>query len=152
MDESLYAFVDRAWTGGPDSMENPDDQDPIVLSKKQLIEFGGADLEKLNFDVRYDVTSLNYRANLSIALIFDKSTLVSQTDLKGVQGEARATFRMPFLPKYDSKKKLGTHQLDIVLKIRPFFTVWHMLDSVRSFLELRSVTESTFTRTVILRE
>jgi len=147
-----YAEVKEAWTGGPDSLENPENQDPIVLSKKQLIEFGGADYEKLNFTVRYDVTDLNYKANMSIALIFDKSIMVSQTDLKGIQGEGFATYRLPFLPKYDNQKRIGKHQLDIVLKIRPYTTIWHMIDSIKSFLELRGITESVDTRSIILKE
>lgn len=147
-----YAQVTQVWAGGPNSLTDPDDQPVITLSKKKLVEFGGADLEKVNFTLQYDVTELKYAANASIALIFDESSLVSQTDLKGVQGVAIARFRMPFLPKHDNKKKIGTHKLTIVTKLRPRWTIWHMIDSVRSFMELRSVATSSTSRTVVLVE
>lgn len=146
----IYAVVGETWVGGPTSLENPENQNPIVLSKKELIEFGGSDKEKLNFTVQYDVTELEYAANLSITLVFDKSIIVGQTDLKSVQGEANVAFRMPFLPKYDNHKRIGKHTLEIILKIRPRYTVWHMIDNLKDYLELRKVAESITTRTVIL--
>lgn len=148
----IYAVVGETWVGGPTSLENPENQDPIILSKKELIEFGGADKEKLNFTVQYDVTKIKYAANLSITLVFDKSVVVGQTDLKGVQGSATMAFRMPFLPKYDNQKKVGRHNLEIILKIRPRYTIWHMIQNFKDYLELRSVADSIAARTVILKE
>jgi|WetSurMetagenome_2_1015567.scaffolds.fasta_scaffold711561_1 hypothetical protein len=149
---SPYAIAKKTWIGGSSSLLDPKDQNPIVLSKKQLIEFGGADLEKLNFCVEYDVTELKYRANLSIALIFDKNTIVSQTDLKGVQGTAITYFRQRFLPQYDSMKTLGTHTLSISLKLRPQWTIWHLIKNYQDWKELQSVAESTISRQIVLTE
>jgi hypothetical protein len=148
----IYAIVGDTWVGGPTSLDNPENQDPITLSKKEIIEFGGVEKEKLNFTIQYDVTDMKYAANLSITLVFDKSIIVGQTDLKSVQGSANMAFRMPFLPKYDNQKKIGKHNLEIILKIRPRYTIWHLINNLKDYLELRKVADSVATRTVILKE
>lgn len=147
-----YAVVTNTWVGGPTSLENPENQDTIILSKKELIEFGGVDKGKLNFEVQYDVTDLNYAANMSITIVFDKSIVVYQTDLKGVQGSATQAYRVDFLPKYDNKKKVGNHTLEIILNLRPNYTIWHMIDNVKDYLNLRSVATSIATRMVVIKE
>lgn len=147
-----YAKATQVWTGGPNSLTEPEDMSKITLDLTKLTVYGGETLGKLNFTVEYDITELNYMANISIALIFDKNILVSQTDLKNAQGTAIASFRMPFLPKYANQKRPGTHTLDIVIKLRPRWTIWHMIDNVKDFMELKSIGESKTTRIVVLTE
>lgn len=145
----ITAEVTKVWTG---DFNTPEDCDVIELSLKELIEFGGADKEKLNFEITYDVTELNYAANISMAFIFDKNIVVYQTDLKSVQGSATATFRIPrFLPKYSSQKKVGNHILDIVVKVRPRYSVWRILDNYKDLTELKGVAESSTSRIVTIR-
>lgn len=148
----VYAKVIQTWTGGPSSLTNPENQEVITLSKKALLETGGLDLEKLNYTVEYDVTDLKYRANLSMALIFDGMEMVSQTDLKGVQGKSYATFRQRFLPQYDNMKSVGTHHLQITLKLRPQWSVLHLYKNYYDWKELKCISESTVTRLVVLTE
>lgn len=140
-----YAAIKNVWAGGPNSLTDPEDQDPLVFSKKELIEFGGADKEKINFDIEYDVTELNTAANISIRLVFDKTVTIGQTDLKSVQGVGYAAYRMKALPKYDKYKKLGPHTLDFIITLRKRFS---LLDA-SSF---PAVSTTTTTRKIILRE
>ena len=147
-----YAKVTQVWVGGSNSLLDPQDMPVITLSKKLLQQFGGADLEKLNIGIEYDVTDLNYAANISLAIIFDKTYIVYQTDLRSVQGQAKTYLRLPFLPKYDNQKKIGSHTLDVIVKLRPRWTIWHMVNSYQDFSNLSSVAESTSSHIVTLTE
>lgn len=148
----MFAEVSKTWTGGPSSLTNPENMTVITLSKKELIEFGGADKEKLNVEIEYNVEDLAYAANLSVTAVFDKSVVVFQTDLKSVQGTGKIALRFPFLPKYDNQKKIGAHRLEIILKLRPRYTPWRMIDNIKDYLNLRTVATSVAMRTVILTE
>jgi hypothetical protein len=113
-----YARVSQVWNGGPNSLTDPEDMEVMTFSKQAITECGGPEREKINFTVEYNVEELESPGNISIALVFDKTTTIGQTDLKSVQGQGVASFRMAGLPKYDNLKKLGAHQLDIVLTLR----------------------------------
>ncbi|MDD5348260.1 MAG: hypothetical protein PHT59_06585 [Candidatus Omnitrophica bacterium] len=139
--------IPEVWQG---DLTAPEDQDTIQLSQKEMAQ--NPDVEKVNFTVKYDVTDLNYAANASIAIVFDKKTVVYQTNLKGVQGEASASFRLPFLPKYANQKKRGKHLLDIVVKIRPQWSVWHFADNYQDFQKLVAVAEGSTSRYVEIGE
>jgi hypothetical protein len=145
-----YAKVTQVWAGGPNSLTDPEDMETLTFSRKELIEFGGGDKEKINFTLEYDVTKLAYSANISIALVFDKSIVVSQTDLKNVQGVGYSSYRMRGLPKYENKMKVGQHTLNIVIKLRPRYSIWHWIDNYKAFMELQSVAESRTSRLVVM--
>jgi hypothetical protein len=147
-----YAEVKQVWNGGPNSLHEPQDMQTITLSRKEMSEFGGGDKEKLNFSLEYDVTELNYAANLSIAIFYDRSAATYQTNLKSVQGAAKATFRIPFLPKYGNMLQPGNHIVTIAVKLRPRWTVWHMIDNYKDFSELSAVSESWTMRRVVITE
>jgi len=147
----MEVSVSNVWVGDINSLNDPQDMKTIEISKKEVEKFGTGE-DKVNVGIEYDVTDINYAANISLAIVFDKTIMVYQTNLPSVQGKAIMYLRLPYLPKYANKKKVGVHALDIVVKLRPRWSVWHLIDNYKDFTELQSVAEVTENRTVIIRE
>lgn len=132
-----FAKVSRIWKG---KLVEPDDQNPLRFSRKEMDAFGGD--QKINFTVDYDTSDLGARGNISIALVYDKRVQVGQTDLKNLSGAGRTDYRMQLFPdnqRYDALMQPGEHTIDITIRLRKVWT-------------FTSLSEQTLERKIIITE